>query len=312
MGSGKQSFNYNLDNIEQTCQMAKALSSPIRLEILKLLIDKSMTMGELAQILYVSVSSVSMHTKVLQDAELITITPKPGKHGAQKVCGIKADKVVFDLFGVSGSVTKRSAKVMNISVGNYSEAEVNDPCGLVSIEDYVDIEDTRYGFYDPAHIDAQLIWFTSGYLKYHISNKYLAVKEVKSLNISFEVCAEAPGYNNTWPSDIYLKINDVLLHTFRVSGDYGGIRGINNPDWWSDSNTQYGELKMLSITKSGTFFNGKLISKRNIKSLKVSENYYFTFEIGVDKDSECPGGLNLFGGKFGNYAQDIRVEVQYN
>ncbi|WMJ86243.1 ArsR/SmtB family transcription factor [Anaerocolumna sp. MB42-C2] len=312
MGSGKQSYNYNLNNIDQTCKMAKALSSPIRLEILKLLIGKSMTMGELAQLLFVSVSSVSMHTKVLEETELITITPKPGKHGAQKVCGISADKVLFDFFGNSGSEPRRPAKVMDIAVGNYSEAEINEPCGIASGENYVDIEDTRYGFYDPAHIDAQLIWFTSGYLRYRISNKYLTGENVKSLNISFEICSEAPGYNNIWPSDIYLKINGILLHSFRVNGDFGGIRGINNPEWWPDSNTQFGELKKISITKFGTFFNGKSVSGNTLTNLKVNENYYFTFEIGVDKNSECPGGMNLFGRKFGNYAQDIRFEIQYN
>ena len=311
MGSGKQSYNYNLNDIDQTCLVAKALSSPIRLEILKLLIGKSMTMGELAQELFVSMSSVSMHTKVLEESELITITPKPGKHGAQKVYGIRADKVVFDFFGNLDNEPHRPAKVMDIPVGNYSEAEINEPCGIASGEKYVDIEDSRYGFYDPAHIDAQLIWFTSGYLRYRISNKYLTGENVKSLNISFEICSEAPGYNNTWPSDIYLKINDILFHSFRVTGDFGGIRGINNPEWWSESNTQFGELKMITITKSGTFFNGKLVSENTLTKLKVNENYYFTLEIGVDKNSECPGGMNLFGKRFGNYPQDIRIEIQY-
>ena len=95
MNSGKESFSYSLSDIDDMSQMARALSSPIRLEILKLLNGNSRTMSELSKLLYVSMSSISMHTAILKDAGLITIIPKPGMHGAQKLCGIRAG---FDYF----------------------------------------------------------------------------------------------------------------------------------------------------------------------------------------------------------------------
>ena len=164
----------------------------------------------------------------------------------------------------------------------------------------------------PERFHAQLIWFTSGYLEYNISNKYIKGFKVKKITISFEVCAEAPGYNNEWPSDIDIVINDVLVTTFRVNGDYGGHRGINNPQWWSDSNSQFGELKKLTITDKGIFLNGSIVSQQTICSLNLMHKSYFKFAVGVNKNGECPGGMNIFGKEFGNYAQDIRVEISYN
>lgn len=308
----KHVFHYSLKNIEKTSRMGKALSSPIRLQILSLLINQSMTMTELSQLLYVSLSSISMHVKVLEEEGLITVTPKPGMHGAQKVCGIRAEKVVFDFFGMLGHEEIESSHIMDIPIGSYAIAKITQPCGIVDSKGYIGKEDTPFVFYDPSHISAQLIWFTSGYLEYHISNKYLINQKVKRLNINFEVCAEAPGYNNNWPSDIYIQINDMTLCGFRVKGDYGGKRGINNPSWWSNSNTQYGELKILSITDEGTSLDGKIVSKENLQTLKLMDGYYFKFKIGVDSSSECAGGINLFGKSFGNYAQDIRIQIEYS
>ena len=48
-----------------------------------------------------------------------------------------------------------------------------------------------------------------------------------------------------------------------------------------------------------------------IESLGLLENYFFTFTLRVDPDSEHVGGMNLFGSRFGDYAQDIIMKVEY-
>lgn len=311
MSSGKESFSYSLSDIDDMSQMAKALSSPIRLEILKLLNGNSRTMSELSKLLYVSMSSISMHTAILKDAGLITIIPKPGMHGAQKLCGIRAGLITFEIQEKSEKEKKPAPKVLDIPIGQYIHAEIAAPCGLVKENGYIEMEDTPYSFFHPEHVQAQLIWFTTGYLQYNILNRDLQNLPVEMVKISFEVCAEAPGYNNDWPTDIFVKINDREITTFRVKGDYGGNRGINNPSWWKDSNTQYGDLELLSIGRDGTYLNGSKVSEETIQTLKLREGLYFSFTLGVDPKSEHPGGMNLFGKKFGNYTQNIRVEILY-
>ncbi len=311
MEYGKGSYHYNLKDTENVSRLAKALSSQTRLDILRLLLHSSMSMTELSKKLYVSMSSISMHTGILEKADLITITPKPGLHGAKKLCGIKAEKICIDLFEDNNCSPSLSEKYQDIPIGDYAQAKVSAPCGIVTKEGYFEEEDRPYCFYEPEHVNAQLIWFMTGCLTYRISNRNLQTEHLKRVEISFEVCAEAPGYNNTWPSDIFLMINDHMITTFRADGDYGGTRGVNNPTWWRDSNTQFGDLKILSVTDNGVFLENQKVSKENIHSLKMSDDYYFTFSIGVDRGAKFPGGLNLFGKCFGNYAQNITIKSVY-
>jgi predicted transcriptional regulator len=125
------------------------------------------------------------------------------------------------------------------------------------------------------------------------------------LLFSFEACSEAPGYNNDWPSDITVWINGHEVATFHCSGDFGGKRGIYNPDWWPDSSTQYGELHHLEITQEGCFGNGRKSSDINLEALGVTESEFISFKIGVKKDAEYMGGINIFGEQFGNFKQNI-------
>ena len=50
-----------------------------------------------------------------------------------------------------------------------------------------------------------MIWFTRGYLEYQFSNYTLQQAPVKQVEFTFEICSEAPGYNEDWPSDITLE-----------------------------------------------------------------------------------------------------------
>ena len=96
-------------------------------------------------------------------------------------------------------------------------------------------------FYLPEHSEAQLIWFTQGYLEYRVNRSLLReAGSMENVEISFEACSEAQGYNNDWPSDITLWINRREVGTFTSAGDFGGTRGAQNPAWWSDTMTQYG------------------------------------------------------------------------
>lgn len=311
MDFGKESFVYYLEDTEKVSKIAKALSSQTRVEILQLLLKRSMTMGELSQKLYVSLSSISMHTAVLKEADLISITPKPGVHGSQKYCGIKAERIIFELFERDQSHASENVRIQEIPIGSFSVARIEPGCGMVDKDGYIDVEDRSYCFYDPDRMRAQLIWFTAGHLVYQISNKNLKSAMLSHVDISLELCAEAPGYNNNWPSDIYFKINDQDVAILRVKGDYGGTRGVNNPAWWRDSNTQYGELTLLSVTRQGVFLNDKKVSDHSLDSLKMTETNCFSLEIGTDPKATAPGGINLFGKGFGNYAQDILVKTFY-
>lgn len=307
----KETITLDLADTQKAALMGKALSSETRLEILRQLVTRAMTISELASAFYLPMSSMCLHIKILKEAGLITVIPKPGIHGSQKLCGINASNINLDLFAHTNLSVRKPPILVQMPIGHYCSCDVHPPCGIVSVSQYLSQEDSPHGFYSPERTDAGLLWFTWGFLEYQFSNSYLLQDPVSLVEFSFEICSEAPGYNNNWPSDITIEINQKPITTFMTRGDYGGRKGIYNPSWWSDSVTQYGEYKKLRIDHSGCYLDSKKVSDETLESLRMTEGYYFSFVLKVDKNSEHVGGMNLFGSRFGDYAQDIIMSVEY-
>ena len=109
----KKDIVLDLSDTEATAKICKALSSETRLEILKCLVDKSMTISELAEAFYLPMSSMCLHIKTLSEANLITVVPKPGLRGSQKLCGIKTANVTLDIFAHLNKLTRKPPVYVN-------------------------------------------------------------------------------------------------------------------------------------------------------------------------------------------------------
>ena len=82
---------YRIDQVDEVCNLGKALSSPVRLEILQLLYRDSMIIGEIAKKLNLPASSTAFHLKILEQAGLIRMEEQPGTRGSTKLCNRKLD-----------------------------------------------------------------------------------------------------------------------------------------------------------------------------------------------------------------------------
>ncbi len=305
----KKRIALDFNNKEKIVQVGKALSSEVRLDILKFLIDKSANISEIASTFQIPFSSAALHVKVLEEAGMITATEQAGVRGAQKVCGIAFEDIYFNAF--RHKMNRDNIKVYHfpMGIGNYYNCIINENCGIISERSYLGVEDSPYGFYAQNRHEAQLIWFMSGYLEYRFPNYMLKQSKVKEVSFSFEVCSEAPGYQNDWSSDITVWVNGREIATVYSKGDFGGRRGHLNPDWWSDTMTQFGVLKNVTINGQGCFEDLVKTSEETIDTLGICEDYFISFKIGVKPDAKNLGGMNLFGEKFGDYAQGIVMSV---
>jgi predicted transcriptional regulator len=308
----KNRINLDLYQSEKSAAVFRALSSPIRLKILGVLVEKSghINISELAEKFSLPLSSAALHVKILEEAGIIFIEEKPGLRGAQKICAILAEDVYCNIFHREKKENPAKHVVYKMPLGNYFDCSVTKPCGLAGRNSYIGIEDAENAFYSVNRIHAQIVWFTTGFLEYRFSNHFLKSEEPLELGFSFEACSEAPGYDNDWPSDITLWINNNEVFSFRSAGDYGGSRGIYNPEWWPGDSTQYGELHRLEITDQGCFGDGRKTSDHNLESLRIREGDYISFKIGVKEDAEYAGGINIFGEHFGNYRQSIEMTAR--
>ena len=100
----------------------------------------------------------------------------------------------------------------------------------------------------PSAVEAQLLWFHHGYVEYRFPNRLHHGETVASLQLTMEVCSEAPLHNENWPSDVVVSINGVALGSWTSPGDFGDQRGAFTPEWWSTANTQYGLMKIWQVT----------------------------------------------------------------
>ncbi|SKA85542.1 Predicted transcriptional regulator [Clostridium sp. USBA 49] len=299
----------SLEKPEELYTVAKALASEIRIEIIKLLNFNSLNVNEISECLGIPASTAAVNVKILEEAGLIHTELQPGTRGSMKLCSRKRDFIQIILKSSKPSSDK--SYYINMPIGSYVDCKAYPTCGIVTDKGYLGVEDDPRSFYDPLRINAQLIWFHKGYLEYRFPNTVLEKVKAKMIEISVEVCSEAPNFRNEWPSDITMWVNGIECGTWTSPGDFGGRRGKLNPIWWSDGSTQFGMLKTWRITKEGAFIDGKKVSNININKLDLEKNDFISVRIGIKDDAKNIGGMNLFGDNFGDYPQHIVMRIDY-
>ena len=300
-----------LGETEKLVNLGKALASDVRVEILRMLRERTLSVNEIATILQIPVSSAAMHVKTLEAAELIFSEYQPGLRGAKKVCSLRLDALDLIIVSDRGGVPDKQFMLISAPLGSYFDCQVEPTCGMVNERGYVGTDDTPSVFYHPDRFSAQLLWFSRGYVEYRFPCFCLSIGQATSIEISLELCSEAANYRNIWPSDITIWINGVEVLTYVSPGDFGGRRGKNNPDWWSDLYTQYGLLKSFKVDEEGSYIDELPVSPVTLMDLHLYDKDYISFRIGIKKDAVNQGGINIFGEKFGDHSQDIVMRLNY-
>lgn len=299
----------HITSLTEGLEIFKALGSDVRIEILNILLaDNNMSMNELATRLNITNGALTSHIKKLESSGLITTSSESAGHGNQKICSVHLDKILIDL-----EKDDDFANVYNteLRIGHYASYQICPTCGLASSTALIgEVDDARY-FEHPERYNADILWFTKGYVEYVIPNFIPASQKITQITISAELSSEAPGVNNVWPSDISFYLNDTCIGVWTSPGDFGDVKGLFTPDWWFPNWNQYGLLKLLVINKKGTYIDGLKISDVTIDSFHLDYRSGIRFKMSVDDDAAHVGGLTIFGKTFGNYGQDIKVSINY-
>ena len=299
----------SISDISDMLTMTKALANEMRLQIITLLSDRSYTVNEIAQKLNQPLSTVATNIQKLEDAGVINAINSPGKHGVKKLCARKIDRLMLDLEMPDPPKTC-SESVLEIPVGTYADCAVKPTCGIADAHGFIMPEDVPEFLFHPNRYKAQILWFSEGFVTYKVFNPTTKHMNIQQIELSFEACSEAPNYRNDYKSDISISINDCLLGVWTVDGNYGGRRGVLNPKWWSDSCSQYGELKCFKITREGTYLDNNYLSAHTLADI---DPYCAVFNIRIEvaPNAKHKGGLTVFGKQFGDYSQDILFKVCY-
>ncbi|WEK06676.1 MAG: helix-turn-helix domain-containing protein [Candidatus Devosia phytovorans] len=304
------SRNFLVVDPEEGIEVLRALASPVRARILKLLhVDGAMNGNDIAEALGLPQSTVSTNIQVLEGAGLIRTETQKARKGNQKICHSTFDEVLV-MFKADSKPLPDTIEVA-MPLGLYTSWEVSAPCGLCSVDGIIGLLDVPGTFLDPDRMKAGLIWFTRGYVEYQFpNNAKLSQSRIEAMEFSMELSSEVPGTSADWPSDITLSVNGTEIGTWMSPGDFGDKRGVYTPDWWLLKGSQYGKLKSWRVTGDGTYVDGVKISPVSLADIDLESWNSIRLRVGVKDDAKHPGGINIFGRGFGNYDQDIVMRLQ--
>ncbi|QNK54371.1 transcriptional regulator [Paenibacillus sp. PAMC21692] len=303
----------NLEVNQRNLPLFEALASKTRIQMIELLKQEQLNMKEIAARLGISSAIVTKHVSQLEEAGILETEVAAGKRGTQKICKLKLDKATL-LFREGPAPEENTEQPYNhytssIPIGQYSAYHVKPTCGLASDTKLIGMRDDPRYFAEPEHVLAQHLWFASGFVEYRIPNYLTGRKPVSNLRISLEICSEAPGYDENWLSDITFAIGGIPVCRWTSPGDFGKSAGKLTPHWWEEYSTQHGLLKTLHVTQEGTYMDGVKLSDVTVGDLPLSAGEEILFRIESPEDAVHPGGVSLFGKRFGNYDQDIVVTI---
>lgn len=291
--------------IPENIAFFEALASDVRLEIIHLLSEEELNIKQLADKIGISSPIMVKHVNKLESAGIVTTRMEKRDGSLCKMCTL-----VFAEYRLAMDFRRRGLPISHsysIPVGSYCLLEGTPTCGLATEKNVIGPRDDPRVFWETERFNAQLLWFTQGYVEYRWPNPLTAKQKVIEIELSFEIASEAPDFAGTWPSDITFYFNDINLFSWTSPGDYGMKRGKLTPEWWPSN--QYGLLKTLRLTPGGIFMDDQKVSDIALDKLIQDADKYWSLRFEVAKDAENVGGLTLFGKKFGNHAQDIMVRT---
>lgn len=306
-----------LQNDDKLDKIATALNSKTRRNIISLLTTNSYTVLEIAERLNMSLSNISFHVNLLKNAGLVNMTHNYSKRGNEKIIALEKHclEILFvnnpQIANTSNSKTFQT----ELPVGSFNVFDIVPPCGMADSDGLLlGAEAAPDIFYNYKRLKGEIIWFTQGYLEYHFANSAIQNKILNGIQISLELCSECANYNNSFKSDITFSLNGKEVGTYTSPGDFGGRMGKLTPKNWPMGSTQYGMLVQIRIDEKGIWINQNHISaEETIDDFAfLTKEKCFKLKIEVKPNAKYVGGINLFGSKFGDYPQGIRVTATYS
>jgi len=296
------------DGQSQYLPIYEALASEVRWKIMEFLVSGEKSVKEIAAMLQLSPSIVTMHVRKLEAAGIISSRRVRREGGTHKLCFLVQDSIQIALPSSSrlNGVTEH-----HIPVGHYTGCEVYPTCGIGTLEKELGVWDDPGYFHDPERVQAAILWFAKGYVEYKLRNPLKQEQIVERIEISMEIASETPGLRDAWLSDITFTFNGTRLGTWTSPADFGrAARGKYTPEWWHRNLNQYGLLKTIRMDRSGTYMDEERMSDITIADLNLQESYW-TLRFAVEEDAAHVGGHTLYGAGFGNHDQDIVVRTYY-
>ncbi|WP_066714919.1 ArsR/SmtB family transcription factor [Clostridium sp. Marseille-P299] len=300
----------HITSLDTGLELFKTLGSDVRIDIIKLLLNnKDMNLNELATNLNITNGALTSHIKKLEDCGLIKITNEATGHGNEKHCRVCLDKILVD---IASAEVPSDIYEANVLIGQYSDYQIEPCCGLATQEGLLgELDNIRY-FSHPDRMLTNMLWFQKGFVEYLLPNFIPTAHVIDEITIQMELASIVTNCDSAFASELEFYLNQVSIGKFMIAGDTGSESGVYTPNWFDTSWKQHGVLKQISIKKEGTFIDGMKLSDVTIDSFQLDYSSILKFKIAVTDNPKYFGGISLFGKGFGNYNQDIRIQIKHS
>ena len=292
---------------DRDADVFRALASEVRVRILDLLGREPMNINALGQALGLSAPTVTHHIHSLEQADLVVTEYAQGTQGTQKICNARYGNLILTL--EEALPPKEQVEEIELPVGLYTNVQPQGTCGLANLERIIGFYDDPQSFLLPDRPSARILWMAEGSVEYVFPNRLPTSVTIDRLELSMELCSEAPECNNEYPSDITLWINDVEVGTWMSPGDLGDRRGRMYPPWWPARIAQYGILTHWTVSHGGSYLNGERVSDVTLEEAQISPRRPISVRIGVKPDAANAGGFNLLGRGIGDHDQGLLIRL---
>lgn len=293
-------------------RVLKALASETRIAILRALEQGPMSIGAIARAIGISQPLATQNVQQLHKAGLIETEIVAASATVHKLCHRRYQEILVTC-PEEPTGEPILTKTVAMPVGAYTRIEPQQPCGLCGVDGPIGIADDPSVFWHPQRMHAQCLYIGRGFVEYQFPREMPAGVEVRDVAFSAELSSEAslPAGINECPSDLTLWINQVKIGTWTCPGFFTGVRGRHTPGWLSLQCNQFGLLKTWRINADGAVVDGVRLSSLTPADLHLFDARTISVRLGVEPTAAHQGGLELFGRKFGNYAQDLVLETRY-
>src|SRR5690606_19825128 len=134
-------------------EVAKALSGDLRLRILEILGNQTLSVTQLMTALGVAQPTISINVQILEQAELITTTQGANR---EKLCSRVHDSLLLQLPNAPGEALHEIEEI-TMPIGMYTDCHIQPTCGLAGRDGIIGSPDDPRSFYLPERCDAELL-----------------------------------------------------------------------------------------------------------------------------------------------------------
>ena len=138
-----------------------------------------------------------------------------------------------------------------------------------------------------------------------------ANQKMNQITFYFEISPDRVGMLPDSQAEIDFYLNERKIATWVTPPEFQWSKGIYTPAWWYGRERQFGLMKMIVVTRVGTYVDGMKVSEVGMGDFTAEELQHLKLRIGVEKRGRYQGGVALYGTGFGNYNQDIHVRIHY-